>query len=82
MALELVLLDWNGMTERFILVRAGEIPAGRMRVRQFDIANMDCDNLGGVLLNDIDDCSGDGLTPGACLDRVAVSSLVSAKFEY
>jgi hypothetical protein len=82
MALELVLLDWNGMTERFILVRTGEVPAGRTRIRQFDIANLECDDLGGILLNDIDDCSGDGLTPDVCLDRVSVSSLVSAPFRY
>jgi hypothetical protein len=82
MALELVLLDWDGMTSRFILVRTGEVPAGRSRIRQFDMANMDCTDLGGVLLNNIDVCSGNGLTPELCLDRVAVSSLTSARFEY
>jgi hypothetical protein len=43
---------------------------------------MDCADLGGVLLNNIDACSGNGLTPDLCLDRVAVSSLTSARFEY
>jgi hypothetical protein len=82
MALELVLLDWNGMTSRFILVRTGDVPTGRSRIRQFDMANMDCTEFGGVLLNNIDACVGNGLTPELCLDRVAVSSLTSAPFEY
>jgi hypothetical protein len=82
MALELVLFDWNGATERFVVVRTGPIPEGRSRVRQYDMPDLDCTLLGSVLLNDISECNGPGLNPGVCLDQVAVASKAAATFEY
>ena len=52
----------------------GALPAGRPRVRQFDLAGQRCDGIGGVLINGIGTCEGDGLTPSACLDGLRLSS--------
>jgi len=82
MALELVLFDWNGATERFVVVRTGAIPEGRSRVRQYDMPDLDCTLLGNVLLNDISECTGPGLDAKLCLDQVAVASRAAATFEY
>jgi hypothetical protein len=82
MAMELVLFDGDGMTERFVVVRTGEVPAGRSRVRQYDMPNLDCDILGSALLNDVSECDGDGLTPEVCLDKISVASRTYATFEY
>ncbi|PRY92878.1 hypothetical protein BCF33_1741 [Hasllibacter halocynthiae] len=56
------------------LLDFGSLPAGRPRVRQFDLAGLGCDAIGGFLLNGIERCEGDGLGPDACLDALAVAS--------
>lgn len=74
MALELVLFDKDGRVKRFVVVRSGKVPAGRSRVRQFDIPATTCEGIGRVLINDVKECAGDGLTPTTCADRITVSS--------
>ena len=74
MALELVLFDKDGRVERFVVVRSGKVPAGKDRVRQFDIPETACADIGRVLLNDIKECAGAELTPAICADRIKASS--------
>src|SRR4051794_16492660 len=45
MAMELVLFDRTGRVDRFIVARTGKVPAGRSRVRQFDMAGADCGTI-------------------------------------
>ncbi|MCX5512217.1 hypothetical protein C3941_09100 [Kaistia algarum] len=81
MALELVLFDKDGRVERFVVVRSGKVPAAKNRVRQFDIAETACADIGRVLLNDVKECKGDGLTPPLCSDRIQASSRAAIGFE-
>ena len=43
-------------------------------VRQFDLAGQGCDRIGAVLINGIGTCDGAGITPGACLAALRLSS--------
>ncbi|WP_297770964.1 hypothetical protein [uncultured Roseovarius sp.] len=71
---EAVLFDTGGRVATMTLFDFGSLPAGRPRVRQFDLAGPGCDGIGGVLVNGIGTCEGKGLTPAACLDGLRLSS--------
>jgi hypothetical protein len=71
---EAVLFDPEGRVATLTLFDFGSLPADRPRVRQFDMAGLSCDNLGEVLVNGIDACEGEGLSPAACLDGLRLSS--------
>ncbi len=74
MALELVLFDGEDRVAGLVAIAAGRLPAGKMRVRQFDIASTACSGIQRVLVNDVTACEGGGLVPGKCLEVIAVSS--------
>ena len=71
---EAVLFDAEGSVATLTLFDFGSLPAGRPRVRQFDMPGRPCDGLGAVLINGINTCEGDGLDPGACLDGLRLST--------
>jgi len=71
---EAVLFDAGGQVATLTLFDFGRLPAGRPRVRQFDLAGPSCDGIGEVLVNGIGTCEGAGLTPAACLDGLRLSS--------
>jgi hypothetical protein len=71
---EAVLFDGAGRVASMTLFDFGTLPEGRPRVRQFDLAGRGCDGIGGVLVNGIGTCEGDGLTPAACLTGLRLSS--------
>jgi len=71
---EAVLFDGVGRVATMTLFDFGSLPEGRPRVRQFDLAGRGCDGIGGVLVNGIGTCEGDGLTPAACLTGLRLSS--------
>jgi len=71
---EAVLFDAGGQVATLTLFDFGSLPAGRPRVRQFDLSGPSCDGIGGVLVNGIGTCEGEGLTPAACLDGLRLSS--------
>ena len=76
---EIVLFDPAGSVSEFLLLKAGSLPANKMRVRQFDLKNHACDGISKVLVNDVKVCQGAGLTASACLDRIKLSSSTPIK---
>jgi hypothetical protein len=74
MVAEAVLFDGAGHVDRITLFDFGALPAGRPRVRQFDLDGPSCDTLGQVLINGFETCEGEGLAPGACLEGLRLSS--------
>lgn len=71
---ETVLFKRDGQVATLTLFDFGTLPAGRPRVRQFDLADLACDDIGQVLINGIGTCEGDGLTPASCLDALRLKS--------
>ncbi|MCC6002321.1 MAG: hypothetical protein JJU19_15895 [Pararhodobacter sp.] len=51
MSVEAVLFDHDGRVALLTLLDLGALPAGRMRVRSFDLAGLDCGGLGRLLIN-------------------------------
>jgi len=71
---ETVLFTRAGRVAQLTLFDFGALPAGRTRVRQFDLAGLACADLGQVLFNDIARCEGSEtsctLAPSSTVDGV------------
>jgi len=52
-----------------------DLPAGRLRVRQFQFAGLACSEISRVLINGADTCEGDKLPDGACDKGLTLRSL-------
>ena len=77
-AFELVLFDQAGKVNRLTVLDFKDLPAGKTKVRQFDLPQTDCAGIGRVLVNDAVACEGEGIEPTACvryLDAQAKSSV-------
>ncbi|MCX5520101.1 hypothetical protein OSH10_16795 [Kaistia defluvii] len=81
MALELVLFEQDGRVNRFVVVRTAKVPAGKSRVRQFDIPETSCPSIARILVNDVKECSGAGLTPGSCAESIQVATRTDMRFD-
>jgi len=81
LTLETVLFDADGTVIRFLLLAARPLPARRMRVQQFDVDRLACEEIGRVLLNDVTACAGTGLDPQRCLGLVVPSSRARVSFD-
>ena len=63
---ETVLFDRADQVIDFTLFDFKDLPNGSLRVRQFDLAGVDCASVGRVLLNDVHACTGADLTADIC----------------
>jgi hypothetical protein len=79
LVIEAVLFTTQGSVDRLTLFDFGALPAGRPRVRQFDLGGLSCDALGQVLVHGATECAGTGLAPGACIDALRLSTRTSVE---
>ncbi|WP_245581919.1 hypothetical protein [Phyllobacterium phragmitis] len=77
---EMVLFNAEERVERLALLDFKTLPAGKTKVRRFDLANIACDNISRILINDATECSGEGVTEGACIRQLKTSSKSSVRF--
>ncbi|MCC5971182.1 MAG: hypothetical protein JJU15_14660 [Pararhodobacter sp.] len=68
LVLETVLFDRSGGVVALTLLDFQDLPAGRMRVRSFDMPGLDCDALGRVLVNATASCAPQGALACTALD--------------
>ena len=71
---ETVLFDRAGQVIDLTLFDFQDLPDGSPRVRQFDLAGVDCASVGRVLLNDVHACTGANVTPEVCAAGLQWSS--------
>lgn len=71
---EVVLFDKEGRVSSILVLKTGRLTAGKTRVKQFPLPNVACDNVSSILVNDVTECSGEGLSAPTCLDALQVSS--------
>lgn len=71
---ETVLFDASGAVERLTLFDMRDLPAGRPRVRQFQIDGVPCAGIGRILLNGAQTCKGEGMAESACMDNLDLAS--------
>ncbi|MDN2566936.1 hypothetical protein N1F89_11935 [Aquibium sp. A9E412] len=79
-AFEVALFDTAGLVERLMVLDFRDLPHERTRVRQFDLAELDCGGIGRVLINDATACDGDGLAPDACIRGLAAENRTDIAF--
>lgn len=63
---ETVLFSVESAVLQITLFDFQTLPAGRTRVRQFDVAGTRCDAIGQVLLNGVHSCTGTGIESADC----------------
>jgi len=71
---ETVIIDASGGVVSLSLFDFRDLPADRPRVREFDVPNMACENVGQVLINGVSKCSIDGADSGVCAEELTLSS--------
>lgn len=71
---ETVLFDATGAVDRLTLFDMRDLPAGRPRVRQFQIDDVSCARIGRILINGAQTCKGEGVEEGACMDDLDLTS--------
>ncbi|WP_146673517.1 hypothetical protein [Thioclava sp. F36-6] len=74
LVVEAVIFTRAGGVERLLLLDFRDLPAGKPRVRQFDLAGLRCEALGLILINGVETCEGAG--EGACADALETGSRV------
>ncbi|WP_245848068.1 hypothetical protein [Actibacterium ureilyticum] len=63
---ETVLFSTDGAVLQMTLFDFQALPAGRPRVRQFDVPGTQCDGIAQVLINGVHSCTGDGIANADC----------------
>ncbi|MFP5076863.1 hypothetical protein ACLE20_06105 [Rhizobium sp. YIM 134829] len=71
---EFVLFDPKGRVERMATLDFRDLPAGKTKVRQFDLPGTQCEALGSLLINDAPVCSGEGIEKAACMRGLQTGS--------
>lgn len=76
LSFETVLFDTEGTVERFTLFAFRDVPAGRIRVRQFDLPDTQCASIGRVLINGASTCNGEGVAEVDCTARLETTTRI------
>jgi hypothetical protein len=79
-AIETALFDADGAIDRIVNLDFKGLTQGKTKVLQFELADLPCDGIGRVLINDISACEGAGLAPTACLDNLKTTTRPSISF--
>jgi hypothetical protein len=81
--LDVYLFDKKGVILRSLRLPFADVGPGRMKVSPFGLSELQCGNLGRVLVNDIPVCaSPSGAPVKGCADMLAVSTRTDAAFVY
>ncbi|WP_246710739.1 hypothetical protein [Mesorhizobium sp. RMAD-H1] len=77
---EMVLFNAEERVERLALLDFKTLPAGKTKVRRFDLANIKCDSISRILINDATECAGEGIAEGTCIRQLKTNSKSSVRF--
>lgn len=79
-AVETALFNAEGAIDRIVTLDFKGLAAGKSKVLQFELADLPCDGIGRVLINDITACEGTGLAPTACLEHLKTTTRPAITF--
>ncbi|TCN32520.1 hypothetical protein EV184_104186 [Sinorhizobium americanum] len=71
---EFVLFDQKGLVERMAVLDFRDLPAGKTKVRQFDLPGTKCEAVKSLLINDAPACVGEGIDKAACMTGLQTGS--------
>ncbi|WP_336056674.1 hypothetical protein [Nitratireductor sp. CH_MIT9313-5] len=77
-AYEFAIFNSKGLVERLSVLDFQDLPAGRTKVRQFDIGGIACENLSRILVNEAKSC--EGASADVCLGQLEASSKADIDF--
>ncbi|WP_275784259.1 hypothetical protein [Pararhizobium gei] len=78
---EFVLFDAKGLVERMAVLDFRDLPAGKTKVRQFDLPGTQCEAVKSLLINDAPVCEGEGLAGDACMKALRTGSKSSVELK-
>ncbi|MTH99990.1 hypothetical protein [Roseibium sp. RKSG952] len=76
LGLDLVLFDQSQTVSSYAAVDIGALPAGKTRVRQYDVAKDGCGNVSRVLVNDVRACEISGAQSPKCAEALTLQSAI------
>ncbi|AML51801.1 hypothetical protein RC74_11460 [Falsihalocynthiibacter arcticus] len=71
---ETVLFDTEGQVVQLSLFDFQALPKARARLRQFQVQDVLCENLGRILVNGVEACEGVDTTPEICAANLTTST--------
>ena len=71
---EFVLFDEKGLVERMAVLDFRDLPAGKTKIRQFDLPGTKCEAVKSLLINDAPVCAGEGVAKDACMKALKTGS--------
>jgi len=74
LGLDLVMFDMSDGVSGYAAIDFGDLPAGKTRVRQYDVAKGDCTGISRVLMNEVRACEIEGNPAEDCLSRLQIST--------
>ncbi|WP_271951786.1 hypothetical protein [Ruegeria faecimaris] len=77
---EAVVFDAQGNVVSLTLYKFRDIPAGRLRVRQFSIADMSCGDVGRILINGSNTCTVEGAESDLCDAALTLNNRTDVEF--
>lgn len=77
--LDLVLFRPDGVIGRRFAIDLAPLEANKRAVKQFELPNTPCDEVGSFLINEVMECKADAGPVADCLKDIAVSSLTKAQ---
>lgn len=75
---EFVIFNEKGTVERLALLDFRDLPAGKSKVRQFDVPGIKCETVKNLLINDAPVCEGEGIEKSRCIDGIVTRSKATA----
>lgn len=78
---EFVLFDEKGLVERMAVLDFRDLPAGKTKVRQFDLSGTKCEAVKSLLINDAPVCDGEGIAKDACMKGLKTGSKSSVELK-
>lgn len=77
---EMVFFDQNNFVDQLIVLDFNGFKQNKLKVRQFNLPETQCSNIGQILVNDIPTCEGEGVDPASCSAFLDTKSRVETGF--
>lgn len=77
---ELAIFGATGDIDRLVSLDFKALPKGKTKVLQFDLKDLNCDDVSRILVNDVTACDGSGLTAASCLSALAPTTRSKVAF--
>lgn len=77
--LDLILFDQAGVIARRLAVDTGPLRAAKTSVKLFDIADLPCNDIRRILVNEVLDCRDASGLKDDCIERLTLSSRADAQ---